>query len=104
MTHHYNYSQHILKRDMDKRRMTVGSATEWNYALLQQGKFSINPQENMVNSKVIRTRSGFIVASVGSGSGKISLVLAILATLKDLGIKVASFKAVPDFNRSTLVL
>lgn len=83
--------------DIDKRMMTAESVPEWNHALLQQGKFSINSQENMVNSKAMRTRSGFIVAAVGSGSGKTTLVLAILAKLQDLGIKVAPFKAGPDF-------
>ncbi len=40
---------------------------------------------------------GLVVAGTGSGTGKTSLTLALLAALKRRGIKTAAFKVGPDF-------
>ncbi len=40
---------------------------------------------------------GFVIAAAGSGSGKTTMTLGVLAWLKSRGIKVAPFKVGPDF-------
>ncbi len=40
---------------------------------------------------------GFVVAATGSGSGKTTITMALLAWLNSRGIKVAPFKVGPDF-------
>ncbi len=40
---------------------------------------------------------GFVIAATGSGTGKTTITLAILAFLAEKGVKVAPFKVGPDF-------
>ncbi|MCP4670216.1 MAG: cobyrinic acid a,c-diamide synthase, partial [Desulfobacula sp.] len=40
---------------------------------------------------------GFVIGGTGSGTGKTTICLAILAYLVDMGYKTASFKIGPDF-------
>lgn len=40
---------------------------------------------------------GFVIAGTGSGSGKTTISLAVMAYFQELGLKVAPFKVGPDF-------
>lgn len=48
-------------------------------------------------AKVQKRMKGFVIAGTGSGSGKTTITLGLLAYLSGLGYRVAPFKVGPDF-------
>ena len=63
--------------------------------MLQQALLTPFPSWRQNNKEVVI--KGFVIAGTGSGSGKTTISLAVMAYFQDLGLKVAPFKVGPDF-------